>query len=142
MAGDPFAAMVRIGDPVRNKELGDVAKILALHVKTSCWTSSEQRSLPAGMPVIASHIAAGRGQFLVGLSTGMLFDRLPWEPAPDHTGHVGHEVRWMNVVFEGDVTAITGAERRAIQWLTVDNFNDTLRKLTARPGRASPAPAT
>lgn len=75
------------------------------------------------MPVIASHIGAGRGQFLVGVFTGEPM-AVPWEKAPEHAEHVGHGVQWVRAVFVGDAELIEGAKGRALKWLSIAEFNN------------------
>lgn len=120
---DKFGAIVRIGDPVDHKTQKQVAGVLRLHIETGCWSSSRQHDVRPGMPVIASHIGAGRGQFLVGVFTGEPM-AVPWEKAPEHAEHVGHGVQWVRAVFVGDADLIEGAKGRALKWLSIAEFNN------------------
>lgn len=125
---DRFGAMVRIGDPTDHKTEKQVAGALNLHIETGCWSSAQQHDVREGMPVIASHIGAGQGQFLVGVFTGKSMP-VPWEKAPEHADHVGYGVQWMAAVFVGDPDAIEGAKGRSLKWLSVTQFNDVWGRL-------------
>lgn len=125
---EKFAAIVRIGDPDKHKTQEHVANVLSLHIETGCWSSPLQREVRQGMPVIASHIGAGQGQFLVGVFTGEPMS-VPWPRAPEHADHVGHRVEWIDAVFVGDADAIPGAKGRSLRWLSTKEFNATLSKL-------------
>jgi hypothetical protein len=130
-----FAAMVRIGDPEENKTEAQVAAILALHVEEGCWTSTPDRELRRGMPIIASHTGAGSGQFLVGISTGERME-IPWETAPEHEKHVGYGVTWFDAVFECDPELIPGAKGRSVRYLTTEEFNAAWARLTVAADRS------
>jgi hypothetical protein len=126
-----FALAVRIGDPKEHKTQSQVDAVLRLHVETGCWSSAPNRDIHRGMPVIASHIGAGRGQFLLGVFTGEEM-AIPWPTAREHAHHVGYAVAWMDAVFEGDPEAVPGAVVRSIKGLNVDEFNVALDALRAR----------
>jgi hypothetical protein len=134
-----FAAIVRIGDSDEDMTDLQVESVLRLHVETRCWSSPPGHVLRPGMPVIASHVGAGLGRFLVGAFTGRLLKKIPWPTAPEHAGHVPHGVVWMDAVFVGDPEAIPGAKNRAFRWLSSAEFDAALTELSVRVDFPHPA---
>jgi hypothetical protein len=101
-------------------------------VETGCWSSPPVRELRPGTPVIASHVGAGRGRFLVGVFTGERLDELPWPTGDKNAAHAPHAVTWVDAVFLGDEDVIPGATNRAFRWLTTAEFNVAPAELTVR----------
>lgn len=130
-----FAVVVRIGDSREDNTDEQVESVLALHRETGCWSSPPVHEIRAGLPVIASHVGAGVGRFLVGAFTGEPMD-VPWPRSPEHADHVGHRVTWMDAVFVGDAESIPGAKGRHFRWLSTAEFNDALSRLRARDDSA------
>jgi hypothetical protein len=105
-----FAAIVRIGDSNEHRTEGQALSVLRLHVKEGCWSSPPVRELPAGTPVIASHVRGGLGWFLLGVFAGDEMD-IPWPRSPEHANHIGHAVSFMDAASSPTLTA--SAELRA-----------------------------
>jgi hypothetical protein len=123
---------VRIGDSDEDKTDSQVESVLKLHVEEGCWSSPPGHDLRPGTPVIASHVGAGLGRFLVGVFTGELLDEIPWPTAPQHADHVAHAATFMDAVSLGDPDSIPGAKHRAFRWLSTDEFNGILSRLRVR----------
>jgi hypothetical protein len=128
---DHFAVTVRIGDVDEHKTQEQVDEVLRLHFETGCWSSAPGREIHAGMPVIASHSGAGRGQFLLGVFTGETDLDVPWPRASKHTDHVGYAVTFMDAVFEADPHAVPGAGLQSIRWLSNDEFTRAVHAMRA-----------
>jgi hypothetical protein len=125
---DQFAAVVRIGDSEEHRTEEQALSILRLHVDEGCWSSPPGHKISAGMPVIASHIGAGIGWFLVGVFTGEQMP-IPWRRRPKHANHVGHAASFMDAAFVADPDQIPGAKGRHLRWLSTDEFAEAFAEL-------------
>jgi hypothetical protein len=125
---DRFAAVVRIGDSEEHRTEEQALSILRLHVEEGCWSSPPGHKISAGMPVIASHIGAGLGWFLVGMFTGEHMP-IPWPRGPEHANHIGHAASFMDAAFVADPHRIPGAKGRHLRWLSTDEFAEAFTEL-------------
>src|SRR3954452_6807822 len=123
-----FAAIVRIGDSNEHRTKGQALSVLRLHVREGCWSSPPVHDLPAGTPVIASHVRGGLGWFLLGVFAGEEMN-IPWPRSPEHANHIGHAVSFMDAAFIADPDRIRGAKGRHLRWLSKEEFDAALAQL-------------